>query len=430
MTRHFWLLFGLLAAMVSVGLLALEGTILVLAIPFLVYVLVGVYYAPGEQKLQARRMMSTDRITEGMDVTVTIQVENLNARVDQLFLSESFEHDLKILAGDSYVAAQMEQGEQIEYAYTLEGRRGVYEFQGLTAQAIDPFGLFERKKELKTDGELIVFPQVTEMKSIPIHPPHTKGFYGPISTRKSGSGIDFLGVRQYQFGDSLRRINWRASERHMNDLFTNEYEQERIADVGIILDARPHCDKLFQGRRMFEYAVHAAASLSKMFLDDGHSISMLIYSAVVTQVFPGYGKVQYERILKTLASADTSYNFSREQLRIPGRLLPPRGQLVYISPLPPADFETIIRLRNLGYSVLVLSLDPLFFEEHSGIDLPLPETQLAARFARIERKLMLNNLRQAGVLVENWTVDQPFLEVGERIRTHVVLHQRMIRDVV
>lgn len=174
--------------------------------------------------------------------------------------------------------------------------------------------------------------------------------------------------------------------------------------------------------------IHAAASLSKMFLDEGHALSMLIYSAVVTQVFPGYGKVQYERIMKTLANAETSFNYARKQLRIPSRLLPPRGQLIYISPLPPADFESIVRLRNLGYSVIVLSIDPLIFEERSGLDFSLPEVQLAARYARIERKLMLKNLRQAGVQVENWIIDQPFLEISEQIRTHTLMHHRMMRE--
>ena len=427
MTKNFWLLLGSLILMVSVGVLAVESVLIVLAIPLLVYLLVGGLYAPGEQKLQVQQSLSTDRVTEGMEVTVNVQLQNDGEQIEQLFISNLSDYDFNILEGDPYQVVRVNRGERLEFEYAFESRRGNYQFEHLEVRVADPFGLFEVEEQLSINNKLIVFPQITELKSIPIRPSQTKGFTGPIPTRLSGSGIDFLGVRQYQLGDSLRRINWRASERHLNTLFTNEYEQERVADVGIILDARPHCDKVYQGRRMFEYAVHAAASLSKMFLDDGHSVSMLIYSAIVTQVFPGYGKYQYERILETLATADTSYNFSREQLRIPGRLLPPRGQLVYISPMPPADYETITRLYQLGYSVVVLGLDPLFFEEHSRADLSVPEVKLASRFAKIERKLMLDNLSRAGVMVENWCVDQPFLDIGERIREDIVVYQRMAR---
>lgn len=427
MTRNFWLLIGSLVFMVGVGLLAVESILIVLAIPLFIYLTVGVLHAPGEQKLRVRRELSTDRVTEGMEVTVNLQIENEGARTGPLFLTDLAEYDFKILEGESVRATQLNPDEQDTFAYTFEARRGNYRFESLALRAVDPFGLFEQKTELPTAGSLMVFPQVTELKPIPIRPPQTKGFSGPIPSRKSGSGVDFLGVRQYQLGDSLRRINWRVSEKHANALFTNEYEQERVADVGIILDARPHCDQRYQGRRMFEYAVQAAASLSKMFLDDGHAISMLIYSAVVTQVFPGYGKTQYQRILETLANTDTSYNYSREKLRIPSRLLPPRGQLIYISPMPPADFESILRLRKLGYEVLVLSLDPLFFEEHNDKALSQSEAQLAARYAEIERHLLLNNLRQAGIMVANWQVDQPFLNVSEGIRSRIVQHQRVVR---
>ena len=56
--------------------------------------------------------------------------------------------------------------------------------------------------------------------------------------------MSFWGVREYQMGDSLRHINWKIAARRMiaarqaQELFTNEFEQERIADVGLILDAR------------------------------------------------------------------------------------------------------------------------------------------------------------------------------------------------
>lgn len=427
MTKNFWLLIGLLIVMVSVGLLAVESSILILAIPLLVYLLTAVAYAPGEQKIKVERSLSTDRVTEGMAVTVYLEIRNEGSRMDQLILPDLTGYDFEILSGDPCLAAQLNPGEQVSHEFAFEAKRGRYQFDRLPIATVDPFGLIAFQEEIAVKGELTVFPQITELKSIQIKPAQTKGFAGPISIRMSGSGVDFLGVRQYQLGDSLRRINWRASERHLNTLFTNEYEQERIADVGIILDARPHCDRTYRGRRMFEYGVHAAASLSKMFLDDGHSISMLIYSGVVTHIFPGYGKFQYERILETLATADTSFNFSREQLRIPRRFLPPRGQLVYISPTPPADYETIQQFQELGYSVIVLSLDSLFFEEDTLTDLSSPEAQLASRFAYIERKLMLENLSRAGVLVESWQVDQAFLEIAERIRANITIHHRTVR---
>ena len=262
-TRSFWLLSGLSAFMVIAGLLTVNSTLIVLASPLIIYMMVAVFFAPGEQKLQARRFLSTDRITQGMDVTISIQVDNENARIDELHLFELSSFDSQNLEGDISKVAQLNPGESINYEYTFQGWRGNYSFKGLLARVTDPFGMFEIQEHLPARGNVLVYPQVINLKAIPIRPPQTKGFSGPIPSRKSGTGMDFFGVRQYQLGDSLRRINWKTSARHTVDLFTNEYEQERIADVGLILDARPHCDVSFQGRRLFEYSVHAGRLISQ-----------------------------------------------------------------------------------------------------------------------------------------------------------------------
>jgi len=145
----------------------------------------------------------------------------------------------------------------------------------------------------------------------------------------------------------------------------------------------------------------------------------VIYSAGVGRVFPGYRKFQYERVLKALAHADTGTNYAREHLRyLPARLLPPRGQLIYISPLAANDLEPIMRYQDLGYSVLIISPNPLFFEQQLEPDPTQPDFQLAKRFAQIERDLLLSNLQQNGVQVANWNVDQPLSQVIDKVRSH------------
>lgn len=429
-TRSFWMISGLFGFMVIVGLIAANNTLIVLAFPLISYLVVAILFAPGEQNMRVQRSLSTDRISEGVDVTISLQVNNGNARIDELHLSELTSNDFQNLDGDVSKVARLNPGEALTYQYNFQGWRGKYEFEGLRARLTDPFGLFKVEEQLLAPGNVLVFPRVVPLKEISIQPPHTKGFSGPIPSRKSGTGMDFFGVRQYQLGDSLRRINWRKSERHFVNLYTNEYEQERIADVSILLDARPHCDISFQGRSLFEYSVHAAASLSKMFLSQGHCLSLLVYSAVIRQVFPGYGKMQHERILETLASADTGLNFARKHLSyLPTRLLPPRGQLVYISPLANSDLEPIIYFRNQGYAVLVISPDPLYFEQQMESDPSQPDFQLARRFAKIERNLLISNLRQTGIQVENWTVNQPFSEAAENIRIQNSLRQRALEAI-
>jgi uncharacterized protein (DUF58 family) len=427
-TPSFWILSILFATMVITGLFTMNSTLIALSLPLNLYLLVAVFFAPGKQKLKASRSLSTDRITQGMDVTVHIQVTNEHARIEELHLSELSPFSVKDLGGRVNEHTTLAPGETVEYEYILQGWRGEYRFEGLLARVIEPFGLFEVREQLPAVGKVLVYPEVSNLKAFPIRPPQTKGFTGPIPSRKSGTGMDFFGIRQYQLGDSLRHVNWQKSARHSVDLFTNEYEQERIADVGLILDARPHCDIAFQGRRLFEYSVEATASLSEMFLGEGHCLSLLIYSVGIVRVFPGYGKVQQERVLKALATADTGLNYAMEHLRyLPARFLPPRGQLVYISPVSSGDLERIIRFRTQGYEILVVSPNAMDFERWNETDPEKPDFQLAARFAQVERDLIFNNLREAGVQIVNWHVDQPLSTVLDHIRIQNSLRQRTIQ---
>lgn len=217
----------------------------------------------------------------------------------------------------------------------------------------------------------------------------------------------FWGVREYNMGDYLRRINWKVSSRHLQDLFTNEYEQERIADVGLILDAREKINIIRREQSLFEYSVQATASLAEYFLAEGHRVSLLAYGYSLERVFPGYGKVHKKRIYHALSQIETGTNYALENFNfLPTRLFPARSQLVLISPLHTRDYPAIVRLITAGYDVLVISPDPVEFEAKSFE--VSPELEQALRLARVERNVLLHRLVRLGVRVVNWQVDQPF----------------------
>jgi uncharacterized protein (DUF58 family) len=223
--------------------------------------------------------------------------------------------------------------------------------------------------------------------------------------------VDFFGLREYQMGDPRRWINWRASARHNQQMFVNQFEQERIADVGIILDARAQSNIVLQngsaptGAALFEYSVQAAGSLSEALLNDGNRVGLLIYGFGMERVFPGYGKVQQERILYALGQARTGKNFALENMGyLPTRFFPAGSQIVMISPLIGSDVPAFTQLRACGYEVLLVSPDPVDFEARAlGVVEDLPH-----QIARVERAISLRKLQHMGVRVLDWKVDHPF----------------------
>jgi len=259
------------------------------------------------------------------------------------------------------------------------------------------------------ESRLFVLPPVNKLPQIPIRPRRTRIYPGIIPIRKGGPGQSFYGIREYQTGDSLRLLNHRASARQEQKLFVNEFEQERAGDVGIILDVRKSTNLLDDDRTLLEHGVEATATLADAFLAQGNRVGLFIHGGGLDWVFPGYGKIQRERILRALAQARLGDHQIFEKLHyMPTNLFPIRSQLVLISPLKRDDLRDVAGLRARGYQVLVIVPDPIGFEQRY-----LPKTEhsdLAVRLARLERERLIHGLRQAGVQVVEWDVDKPFAQ--------------------
>ena len=401
------LLSGLAYGLLLLGLATLEGKILALALPLVVYLGAALLFGPEELKMKATRTLSADRVSQGSLVVVHTAVVNDGPQLEEVLIEDTVPPPLELVEGQPQVLVSLLPGERATLEYTVRGRRGGFDFQGVRVTASERLGIFRRQATLPAPGRLIVLPEVLQLRQLAIRPHRTRAYAGPVPARQGGSGVEFFGVREYQLGDPLRWINWRKSARYPRALFTNEFEQERIADVGLILDARRRTDVRSIDDALFEHSIRAAASLAGAFLSDGNRVGLLIYGRLLDWTFPGYGKVQRERVLRALARAQTGDSMVFEHLDyLPTRFFPSRSQIVLISPLCEDDLPALVRLRARGYQVLVISPDPVAFEVKALKS--NPAAALAARIARLERRLMLRKLPQAGIRVVDWQVDAPF----------------------
>jgi uncharacterized protein (DUF58 family) len=254
---------------------------------------------------------------------------------------------------------------------------------------------------------------VARLRQVAIRPRRTRVFAGAIPARVGGTGTEFFGVREYHPGDPVRSINWRASAHQEAVLYANEYQQERAADVGIILDGRLRTNEFARGHSLFEHAVQAAAALTDALLTQGNRVGLLVYAAFLRWTIPGYGKLQRERILFSLAHARPGGSEVFADLEhLPTRLFPSESQIILISPLHEEDLKPLVQLRAQGYQVLVVSPNPVKFELTY---LPrTPHTALAARVVQMERTLLLQRVQRAGIQVLDWDVAEPFDQVVKR----------------
>jgi len=394
---------------VLTGLVLVRSPYVALALPLVVYLFLGLAFHPPEVKLEITRSLSQERVLPDKPVTVTITVRNLGGRLEHALLEDQLSPALTVHTGKPRRLVTLAQGDTLTWEYTVSGPRGYHAFRGVQVIASDHLGLSRRVEQIPATDQLFVLPPVVRLRRVYIRPRQTLVYSGTIPARQGGPGVEFFGVRAYHPGDSRHRINWHASARQIDELYSNEFEQERVADVGVILDARIRTN-VYKNRSIFEHSVMASAALIDAFLNEGNRVGLLLYGQYLQWTIPGYGKMQRERLLQTLARATIGNSLVFSDLaHLPTQLFPPNSQLVLISPLHPDDMDILVRLRLREYHVMVISPDPVSFEMQVLPDNPALE--LAQRVLRMERDLLLTQVQRAGIQVVNWDVTRPIDQV-------------------
>lgn len=410
MNNKLILLVILIFAVMLASLVVRDGKLMVLSMPFLAYLITGLIQAPTSIALEVRRSVNKPGVVAQEPVETNLKIRNQGGTLKNLYLSDTHFPSMRIQSGQTYRRTFLSPGETIDLGYGFVAERGLYSWASIQAVASDPFGLFELKQEIPARGELAVRPPSINLGHLSLRPTMTLHSAGPISIRLSGSSTDFLGVREYRSGDSLRHLNWRLAGRHPRELFTNEYEREEIGDFGLILDARRLTDAIAMEEELFESSIRAVLALSELFLKEGNRVSLLIFGENMDSLFPGYGKKQLHRIEWSLARAKLGASLPLGYLEyFPTRLFPSRSIMTILSPLGTYDYDTYVRLRSFGYEILLISPDPVDYVSRT---LPLTEiNQLAVRAARVERRVQLMQLIKLGVKVIDWQVNQPLQKV-------------------
>jgi uncharacterized protein (DUF58 family) len=415
----------IVSGLVLAGVAAVRGEFITLALPLAVYLVAGYLISPEATKLSATRHLSTDRTTPHAEVIVSVTITNHGQHLEEVSIEDQAPADLTIHpSADASTAIhaappnrhliRLPKDSAYTFSYKVSGPRGGYEFESVRVKINDPFRVTSRVVELPAKGQLFIFPIVLRLRHVAIHPRRTRVYAGMIPARVGGTGTEFFGVRDYHPGDPPRVINWRASAHHEDVLYANEFQQERVADVGIVLDGRMRTNEFAHGHSLFEHSVQAAAAVADALLAQGNRVGMLVYAAFLRWTIPGYGKIQREKIMHSLAYAKPGGSDVFADLEhLPTRLFPPESQIIMISPLHEDDLMPLVQLRAQGYQVLVVSPNPVKFE--LAYLQKTRNVELAGRVVTMERLLLLQKVRHAGVQVLDWNVSEPFDHVVKRM---------------
>ncbi|WP_284321015.1 DUF58 domain-containing protein [Dyella acidisoli] len=161
-----------------------------------------------------------------------------------------------------------------EYALTPD-ERGPALFVGCHLRLHSAWRLWRQRRALDVVNTVRVYPNfapLAKMAGLTVElASHT---FGARLQRRRGEGTEFQELRDYRVGDSMRKIDWKATAR-MGHFISREYREERNQQIVLLVDC---------GRRMlakdgaishFDHVLNASLSLAYIAMREGDAVGLL-----------------------------------------------------------------------------------------------------------------------------------------------------------
>ncbi|MCH7480361.1 MAG: hypothetical protein IIC79_03090, partial [Chloroflexi bacterium] len=157
-------------ATILLGMATLNGVLLALTIPLLLFILTGLFYEPRSPDLIIERVLNKDRAAIGAPVVVTIRVTNQDQGIEELHLNRLAPQSLDMLDGQRGVLLSMDPHQTIDFEFVVSGKRGVHVFPKIVATASDHFSLWHKQSNFEAPAALAVLPRALPLKRLVIRP--------------------------------------------------------------------------------------------------------------------------------------------------------------------------------------------------------------------------------------------------------------------
>lgn len=264
-------------------------------------------------KLTARH---SDRVCVGETLPVDVEVVHTGRRTlwDLTVLPHGLPPAVDAMPGDGVHIDRLDPRERTRVRLGLRCRsRGMHRLRGYRAESDFPLGLLRSYTIQRVPQTLLVYPRFHALGRLAI--PTGRRFHpgGVALASNLGESFEFLGNREYQEGDNVRDIDWRATARLSNTII-REYREEYYLRVGIVLDTFVTGDRGGERTQDFERAVSMAAAVGDYMSRQDYIVDIFAAGPDLYHLTAGRSLAYLDQILDILAVVDQSHREPFETL--------------------------------------------------------------------------------------------------------------------
>ena len=246
---------------------------------YLLYTLVGIYVLG---RLWARRSLAAVDLSrhhdrrvfwgERFDVRVNVRNRGL-LPVLWMRLADAIPAELAGGGAFRWVLSLLPR-ERVRLTYSLTGRRrGYYVLGPMATEGGDLLGSASYKSTYAGDDCVIVYPKIVALRSLDIPSQSPFGIL-PSRQRLFEDPTRIRGVRDYQPGDSLRRMDWKTSAR-VGSLQVRRFEPAIALETAVFLNLDGADYEAAERRLATELGIVIAASISVHLVEKRQAISLV-----------------------------------------------------------------------------------------------------------------------------------------------------------
>ncbi len=176
-------------------------------------------------------LVAPEEATQGGEALVELRLSNVRRGVRWSVVVA----DAHLQPAEVFAPA-IRRGERVELlTLRTPERRGAIATTSIEVRSSAPFGVAERRRRVKVDVATLVLPRVFPLGELSFVEPAGTNDAGIHPAPRRGQGPEYLGVREYRSGDSMRHVHWGLTARH-GQVMVREFEEERTRRLAIVVD--------------------------------------------------------------------------------------------------------------------------------------------------------------------------------------------------
>jgi uncharacterized protein (DUF58 family) len=305
---------------------------LLVVIGLLVLVIIGttdIWSTYCLRQLSYQRQFSEQRVLFGEQITLSLAVENAKLlplpwlEIEDTVpraLTMTGQHTRVSIVGETAVLENLFSTrwyERVTRRYTLQcNARGVHKFGPTRLRSGDVFGFISNEESLENWQYLLVYPLVVPLTRFSLPARHPFGDRrAPRRLLEDPSRV--IGIRDYVYGDSLRRIHWKATARTLQ-LQSKVYEPTTTYTMILFLNVNTQFDTIYGLQpELQELAICAAASVSNWALNEGYAVGLYANTLMFMPEESVYTEAEPESKEEQELSATVAAQLKRRRIHLP-----------------------------------------------------------------------------------------------------------------